>query len=215
VKRLPIDPQVAPPVRVDEVAAHLPPQRAGSNGSAQADEQSLVDRCRAGDEAAWAEIHQRCHGYLVRQIRYTLGQHGRDANLVEEIAARVWFGLVSDKAQLLERFQPKRGSGLEKYLAAIARYEVLRHQRSEFRRRRREHETQTMRSTNRDERLLREMTVDVNEFLPQLTPREKEFFHHVLMGNNGAQEMDISAPNAWQLKHRIRKKLLEFLEMAE
>ena len=55
--------------------------------------------------------------------------------------------------------------------------------------------------------------LDVNSFLPQLTPREQEFFHHVLLGNNG-HHLQISAPNAWQLKHRIRKKLLEFLEIS-
>jgi hypothetical protein len=32
------------------------------------------------------------------------------------------------------------------------------------------------------------------------------------MGNNG-HHMRISAPNSWQLKHRIRKKLLEFLDI--
>lgn len=176
------------------------------------DEKALVDRCRAGDEAAWAELHDKCHAYLIKQIRFTLGERGRDANLVEEIAARVWFGLVSDDGNLLERFQPKKGNGLEKYLAAIARFEVLRHQRSEFRRRRREQETQTMRHGGRDDNQLREMTVDVNDFLPQLTPREREFFHHVLMGNNG-HHLQLSAPNAWQLKSRIRKKLLDFLEM--
>ncbi len=138
-------------------------------------------------------------------------RQARDHNLVEEIAARVWFGLVSDDRNLLERFQPKKGNGLENYLAAIARFEVLRHLRSEYRRRRREHETQSMRKSERDDRLLREMALDVKDFLPQLTPREKEFFHHVLMGNNG-HHLRISAPNAWQLRHRIRKKLLEFLD---
>ncbi len=186
-------------------------QEVHQHGSKGGDEKVLVERCRNGDEAAWAEIHDRCHAYLIKQIRYTLGDRGRDANLVEEIAARVWFGLVSDKGRLLERFQPQKGNGLEKYLAAIARFEVLRHHRSEYRRRRREHETQALRSSDRDDDLLREMTFDVKEFLPSLTPREKEFFHHVLMGNNGHQ-LQISAPNAWQLKSRIRKKLMEFLE---
>ena len=110
------------------------------------------------------------------------------------------------------RINREKGNGLEKYLGAIARFEVLRHQRSEFRRKKREQETLEVRSADRDDTTLREMTLDVNEFLPQLTPREKEFFDHVLTGNNG-HHLRISAPNAWQLKHRIRKKLLEFLEM--
>jgi DNA-directed RNA polymerase specialized sigma24 family protein len=179
------------------------------------DDQVLVDRCRAGDDAAWEEIHARCHSHLVKQIRYTLGERARDANLVDEIAARVWFGLVADDGYLLERFQPDRGNGLGKYLAAIARFEVLRHQRGEFRRRRREQETQTARQSARDDRQLAEMTLDVQDFLPKLTPREKEFFYRVLLGNDNrnGEELQISAPNAWQLRHRIRRKLLAFLEL--
>ncbi len=181
---------------------------------AATDDQSLVERCRAGDGAAWAEMHARCHAHLERQIRFTLGDQSRDANLIDEIAARVWFGLVADNGHLLDRFQPEKGNGLEKYLAAIARFEVLRHQRGEYRRRRREHETQVVRQASRDDRPFTEMTLDVRDFLPQLTPRELEFFEHVLLGNNGTdQDLAISAPNAWQLRHRIRRKLLAFLEL--
>lgn len=198
-------------------AADGQPTRAGSRQSPSAappgavDEKTLIDKCRDGDDAAWAEVHAKCQAHLVQQIRYALGDRGCDSNLVEEIAARVWFGLVADDAQLLDRFEPHEGNGLEKYLAAIARFEVLRHNRSEFRRRRREQETQVMRVGGSDDQLAREMTLDVNSFLPQLTPREKEFFHHVLMGND-VRQLRISAPNAWQLKHRIRKKLLRFLD---
>jgi len=208
-------------VTVDDAAglgAHAPKERSTSAAAESVGhgelEHDLVQRCREGDDDAWAQIHDRCHAHVVKQIRYSLGPAGRDADLVEEIAARVWFGLVSNDGYLLDRFEPKKGNGLEKYLAAIARFEVLRHQRSEFRRRRREKETQTMRAKAPDDGKLRDMTLDVNDFLPNLTPREKEFFHHVLMGNNG-HHLSISAPNAWQLKHRIRKKLLEFLEMAD
>jgi RNA polymerase sigma factor (sigma-70 family) len=177
------------------------------------EQQNLVDRCRDGDEFAWEQMHAQCQAYVLRQIRYMLRDRARDADLVEEIAARVWFGLVSHDGYLLNRFEPKNGSGLKNYLAAIARFEVLRHLRGEFRRKRREHETRAMRVSDRDDRLLADIAMDVNDFLPQLTPREQEFFHHVLLGNNG-HHLRISAPNAWQLKHRIRKKLLEFLEMA-
>ncbi len=96
-------------------------------------DQALVDRCRAGDGEAWAEIHTKCQGHLVRQIRFTLGERARDATLVEEIAARVWYTLFADDGYLLGRYQPIKGAGLEKYLAAIARFEVMRHQRGEFR----------------------------------------------------------------------------------
>lgn len=179
----------------------------------KAGDQALVDRCRAGDDDAWAEIHAKCHAHLVKQIRYTLGDRARDENLVEEIAARVWFGLVADDGYLLERFQPEKGNGLGKYLAAIARFEVLRHQRGEYRRRRREQQTQATRhSTAMDHRRDADMALDVQDFVPQLTRREREFFHHVLLGNDG-ETLGISAPNAWQLRHRIRRKLMAFLDL--
>jgi hypothetical protein len=56
------------------------------------------------------------------------------------------------------------------------------------------------------------MELDVAEFLPSLTRREREFFDNVLLGADG-DEMNVSVPNAWQLRHRIRKKLLSFLEL--
>ena len=179
----------------------------------QSADQDLVDRCKAGDGLAWAEIHTKCHGHLVRQIRFTLGDRGRDANLVEEIAARVWFTLFADDGYLLGRFEPIKGSGVEKYLAAIARFEVMRHQRSEFRRRRRERETHALRQTVRNERDFVDMELDVAEFLPNLTRRERQYFDCVLLGGDGEEMMDVSAPNAWQLRHRIRKKLLSFLDL--
>ncbi|NLX53542.1 MAG: sigma-70 family RNA polymerase sigma factor [Planctomycetaceae bacterium] len=188
------------------------PPRSDTQTPDDPDDQTLVDRCRAGDDAAWAEVHARCQSQLIRQIRYTLGERARDQNLVDEIAARVWFGLVADDGYLLERFEPGKGSGLSKYIAAIARFEVLRHQRGEFRRRQREQETQFARRAVHDDRHFAEMTIDVQEFLPTLTPREKEFFYRVLLGNDGEQ-MEISAANAWQLRHRIRRKLLEFLDL--
>lgn len=188
-----------------EVAEPLPAQQHSAD-------QQLVDRCRAGDGQAWAEIHTKCHGHLVRQIRFTLGDRGRDSNLVEEIAARVWYTLFADEGYLLGRFEPIKGSGLEKYLAAVARFEVMRHQRSEFRRRRRERETHALRQTTRNERDFVDMELDVAEFLPNLTRRERQYFDSVLLGGDG-EEMEVSAPNAWQLRHRIRKKLLSFLDL--
>ena len=179
-------------------------------GNGQPMDQELVDRCKLGDPDAWAEMHRRCHTKVLRQIRYTLGDLARDANLVEEIAARVWYALVADDGYLLRRYESEKGNSLGSYLSAIARFEVLRHQRSEYRRRRRERETQIMRSQQSDDQLLGELKADLKEFLPQLTRRENEFFHQVLLGNNGV-DLDLSAPNAWQLRHRIRRKLLAFL----
>jgi DNA-directed RNA polymerase specialized sigma24 family protein len=187
--------------------------RHGSNGHVIAQEQpdqELVDRCRQGDAEAWSEMHRRCQAKVLKQIRYTLGDQSRDVNLVEEIAARVWYALLVDDGYLLRRYESEKGNSLGSYLSAIARFEVLRHQRSEYRRRRREHQTQIMRSQQSDEQLLGELKADLKDFLPRLTRREHEYFHHVLLGNNGA-ELELSDTNSWQLRHRIRRKLLAFL----
>ena len=76
----------------------------------QAD-RKLVDRCLAGEVAAWEEFYAQCHDPLCTAIRIILGRSHGDANLVDEIAARVWYALVADDGALWSGIRPRAAHG--------------------------------------------------------------------------------------------------------
>src|SRR5207245_1541003 len=72
----------------------------------------LIDRCLAGDVSVWSEIYHEFHDPLLVSIRRYLNRAGQDSNLVEEIAARVWYALIKNGFQLLAKFDVSRGCRL-------------------------------------------------------------------------------------------------------
>ena len=127
-------------------------------------------------------------------------------NLIEEMVARVWYALLVDDGYLLRRYESEKGSSLSSYLSAVARFEVLRHQRSEYRRRRREHRNQIMRPQQSDEQLLGDLKADLKDFLPRLTRREHDF-STCCWGKSGTRTLGrqlVATPTP------IRRKLLDF-----
>lgn len=171
----------------------------------------LANRCLAGEVDAWEELYNQCHDALLVSIRIMLGQQSADANLVDEIAARVWYALVAKDGELLSRYKPRRGARLITYMRALAKGEIVRYIRSEVRRR------------NRELTALREMPQHtgqegaqpvnaLGEFLGTLTPHERVFCNdYLLTMPTGAMEKAYSKANIWQLNHRIRRKLLRFM----
>jgi RNA polymerase sigma-70 factor (ECF subfamily) len=68
-----------------------------TTGAAPSDDQELIGRLRAGDEAAFAALIDQYQGSLLRMAR----SYTRDAALVEEIAQDTWIGLLES----LNRFE--------------------------------------------------------------------------------------------------------------
>ena len=97
---------------------------------AHADRQ-LIDLALAGDATAWEGLYQQCHRPLITAIRGMLRGRAVDTNLVDELAARVWYAVVREQGELLTRFDPARGCRLTTYLATIAKDEAGRLFRSE------------------------------------------------------------------------------------
>ena len=94
-----------------ETPRHLPRQvEDASKAFLQADRQ-LVDRCLAGEVAAWEEFYAQCHDPLCTAIRIMLGRPHGDPNLVDEIASRVWYALVANDGKLLGRYSPDLARG--------------------------------------------------------------------------------------------------------
>lgn len=181
---------------------------------AQADQQ-LAARCLAGEVAAWEELYAQCHAPLVVSIRMMLNGYTTDANLVDEIAARVWYALVDDDGALLTRYSPKRGARLVTFMRALAKDIICRHFRTE--RRRQKHEAAATREKRRQAfGNSRESASSVSEFLTTLTPEEKTFCDEFLLdrppdGQNDGHAKR-SRPTLWRWTQRVYGKLLRFLD---
>ncbi len=181
-------------------------------GGVQADAR-LAKRCLAGEVSAWEEFYAQCHDPLLVSVRIMLGAQGNDANLVDEIAARVWYALVANDGELLSRYKPQRGARLITFMRALARDEMVRYFRTEIRRRKRE-----LAATPRESQCQGDFSSpSVNalaEFLATLAPQEQVFCGDYLLAEpSGAAEQQYSKANIWQLTHRIRSKLLKFLDL--
>ena len=175
----------------------------------------LAQRCVRGEVAAWNEIYTRYHDRLCRSIRIMLGSLS-DANLVDEIAARVWYALVVDDGKLLERYTPARKASLITFMRILARGEINRHIRSEVRRRQRERtvsrQTVTVGAATHEA-----IAGSISDFLATLTPREQKFCNEFLLEspeNDPIEALDrvrVSSPNVWQQTRRLYLKMQDFL----
>jgi hypothetical protein len=176
----------------------------------QADRQ-LVDRCLAGEVAAWEDLYAQCHQPLCSAIRIMLGRPHVDLNLVDEIAARVWYAVVAKDGEMLARYAPGRGARLITFFCALARDEIGRHFRAEIRRRNRE--LSGLRERPRSGQLESAYSaIGLQEFLSTLTPQERVFCCEVLLAEPGpGGETSRSGSNIWQLTHRVFQKLQSFL----
>ena len=200
------------PVVLEERDDHdfSPPSEADDSrcGSVLSD-RKLVERCLAGEVAAWEELYAQCHQPLLSLISAMLRQP--DASLVDEIAARVWYALVENDGELLGRFDPARGTRLITFMRALARDLAARHYRSELRRQKREREVLRQKSRYH---IPEEDATDasLDEFMATLTPHERGFCsrHHLATPSDEGEQL-ASPDSVWQLTRRIRRKLLRFL----
>ena len=172
-------------------------------------DRELIGRCLAGEVKAWEELYSRCHPPLLSSIKVLLDGGSSDLNLVDEIAAGVWYALIENDGRLLARYDPRRGARAITFLRTVAKTEVRRHFRRERHRRRRERIAFRARPAHHpaDDA---QTTASLGEFLGTLTTRERGFYDRHL----GEVDRKPLSANARQLAHRIREKLLRFLGYA-
>lgn len=199
-----------------QVALPVGPQRPDLDAApaeARAD-RYLIDCCRAGDVTAWEKLYHQCHGPLLLAIKIFLGRYSAGDDLAEEIAARVWLNVVDDNGALLDRFDCGRGCRLTTFLAALAKRDVLRYLRGERRRHARENASRPLAPSHRAVPPPPEadFSVALDEFLDTLSLREREFCERYLLANSPDEVAEFSASNRWQLRHRVRRKLIDFLD---
>lgn len=197
----------APAVKADVTARGRP-----SVDTAIVADRQLVDRCIAGDVAAWSLLYQQTHDALLATIRSFLGRAGQDRNLVEEIAARVWYAVVKDDFALLGRFDVRRGCRLTTFLSVLAKSETRMLFRSE--RRRKSREQLVSRSELEGSGTRPGALISDEEFVATLSPAERTFYVDVLVApaeRRQLAEQGYSSENMWQLNYRVRKKLERFI----
>ncbi len=174
----------------------------------------LAKRCVAGEVSAWEELYAQCHEPLLFSIEVMLGLGNADQNLVDELAARVWYALIKDDAKLLSKYDSRRGAQLITFIMSAAKSELTRYFRTEKRREKRERIALHGKSPHHCNDELQTAT-SLAEFLPTLTNREREYYDEHLLGcpvnGDSSAAGTFSLSNARQLKHRIRSKLLSFL----
>jgi len=171
-------------------------------------DRQLANRCLIGEVSAWEELYSRFHAPLCAAIRGMLGPGGCDLSRVDEIAARVWYGLVRNDGELLDRFDPTRHVRLAVFLRSLARVEILKYFRAECRRRTWESASPFR---DRDESPVSDWQVAamIEDFASTLTAGEQEFLDEHLLGqpDGGGR---LSESSIWQRCHRIREKLKAF-----
>lgn len=171
----------------------------------------LVKRCLGGDPAAWSALYHAFHSSLLQVVRKYLGRAG-DASLAEEIAARVWFALVREDFRMLARFDVARGCRFSTFLAVLARSETRMHFRSERRRRTRERTASRPEASSAIDAPLPADGIGEHEFLAILTPAERTFYQEILtVAETETSAAAYSDQNRWQLRHRVKRKLMTFL----
>ena len=190
----------------DSLAATV--AKSATGASTPLAERKLVDQCLAGEESAWNELFKTVHAPLMT-VTKSLLTSTTDDDLVDEVVGRVWYSLVAEPTSKLGRFNPARGCRLVTFLTAFAKNEIRQHFRAEHRRRVREKNASRQEARSPSLNLL-QMPVLFDEFLESLTPREREFLQVHLKARE-LPEQPFTDANAWQLKHRIRKKLTAYL----
>ena len=184
------------------------PDDAEAASDPQAD-QRLAKRCVNGEVLAWEELYGRFHDPLCTAIRGMLGSGGADLSRIDEIAARVWYALVRDDGELLNRFDPARHTRLTGFLRGLARIEVMRYFRAEYRRRTQE---AACPCPDRSGTAVSDwqVTAMIDDFATTLTAGEQEFLEEHLLGQPEEGDGKVSQATVWQRCHRIREKLKAF-----
>jgi len=173
-------------------------------------EYALVERCRAGDQAAWSLLHATSHGPLLGPILKHLGRKN-NLELAEEIAARVWASLVYENGRRLAAFDPGRGK-LLRFLGALARQEISHFFRPRSRNGRHEVPLRAEQAPAAEAEFPLEIEGVRDGFLTRLTRAEQKFFVEYVLGPPGTPPPENMSPqNFRKLKQRVFRKLHRFL----
>ncbi len=178
--------------------------------AAVAEDHQIAKRCLNGEAGGWDLLYGRCHEPLVCAVKSLLGARARDAELVDEISARVWYYVVTNTA-VLSRFDPSRNCRLTTFLAGIARNQVRTFQRSELRHQLRE-QVAARPEVDVGDPANGISDLELEELWKTLTPRELECLLSSTTATGEGRNKNLG-PSARQLRFRLRRKIEAFLEL--
>jgi len=164
---------------------------------------------------AWRRLYSEFQGPLTASIKAHLRPERLDPSLIDEISARVWYLLVQNNFELLDRFDVNRGCRLTTFLSMLARTQLRIFFRSEKRRRVREREAYRPEIVSPLEAIPCEGNLSEQEFVSTLTSAERAFYEQVLVSHENSSGATYGAPETSQLRHRIKKKLTNFLQSGD
>jgi DNA-directed RNA polymerase specialized sigma24 family protein len=174
----------------------------------------VVQRCVAGEVAAWEELYGQCHDPLLALIRGLLNGCANSGDLADEISARVWYALVANEGQLLSKYDPQRGARLLTFMVALAKDLVCRHFRSERRRAERELVAAQERPAHHSDDLDQSESF-LEEFLGTLNAEERQFLNDYLLENPAdvakGDGRHLPRTTVWQRTRRLYKQMVRFL----
>jgi hypothetical protein len=186
------------------------PQNQTSLPATPEEDRALIDRCLAGDSHAWELLYHSFHHRLLVAIRVMLPRVNSDPNLVEEIAARVWYAVVTNDGELLGRFDPERDCRLSTMLSVVAKSEIG----SLYRTERRRHHREAV-ASRPDSQFAPDsqtwLAAELGEFMDTLTRGEKAFCADVLLSLHHQSRASYTETNRWKLTSRIKGKLGKYV----
>jgi DNA-directed RNA polymerase specialized sigma24 family protein len=168
----------------------------------------LVQRCLARDELAWCLLFQRHHRRLVGVVIRLLGRGPGHEQLAEDVASRVWLLLLAENYRRLRAYNPERGR-LSTYLACLARGQITEVLRAEARQRRQREGLAEQTSLAIAPHL--SLATVLDEFLPRLSPAEKDFLEKHLL-SNPTTPTPITPAGQPKRKQRVRRKFDDYLD---
>lgn len=178
-------------------------------------DRQLVDDCLTGQKDAWERLYHRCHPYLVAAVRKYLGGQANDQQLVEEIVAQVWFLVIQNDGQMLDRFSAQRDRRLTSYLGGFAHNQVRAYARSEKRRHLREAEA-TRGHRVHDSMHAERDPLEMQDFISTLSDRERKYVAWCMLPPSdepdGKEPFSATENSDRQLRHRLRSKMRDFFD---
>ncbi|HXV83127.1 MAG TPA: sigma-70 family RNA polymerase sigma factor [Candidatus Binatia bacterium] len=185
------------------------------------DEQELLSRCFARDQAGWSEFVQRYAGLIFHTIKRTSAVHGaqRSQDFADDLFQEIFLTLVQDDYFQLRRFRGDHGCTLASWLRMIAARRTIDHLRKSkippgLLEEPLEHDpAQALERASDDEQSL--VLAKAVEDLP---PQEKIlidlFFREGLSAKDVASILRMSIGSVYTQKSRILAKLRERLRKA-
>jgi DNA-directed RNA polymerase specialized sigma24 family protein len=174
------------------------------------EDELLVVRCLRNDRDAWALLFESCQPRIIARLCNLLGRYESSVEVAHEIAAQVWLSILADDGRALRHFNAGAGTRLATYLNGIAVKQGLSYLRRS--RRRLRHEAEYFTALNNRPEGSPFTELDLLDFTKRLTPREAAYFSEELISDERKESgLQLTDQNAWQLRHRIRRKLLQFM----